>query len=136
MDMFKTSALNFGFEEGFIEKLSVEHGEDKVALAVEAARLGLSPTVIVEIIKAVGPSILELIVYLLNRRNMEANEQFGLAPAIVNSFDNNFDGPFIDGIIEKYLPIIMKKYLPLIIEKYADQIIKIFVDLFLKNLEK
>lgn len=125
---FKTSAINFGFDEKWIVEILEKYGSEVVAIIVEAARNGFSIALIQEIINKLGPLFLELIVDFTNKKNMTGE----IIPGpVVEGKD-----AFIDLIVEKYLPTIIQNYLPMLFEKYGSQIITYFINMLMDKLKK
>lgn len=136
----KLSAQNFGFDATWILDLATNYGDDVLALAIEAARNGISVQFIIEVLEKFGPVLLQLLVDLLNQRKMamamSAARMGVAAEPVPGPIIEAVEGPFLDLIIEKYLPVMVEKYLPVIMEKYGTQLIQMIIEMFLKNLQK
>ena len=134
-EQLKQSAINFGFDANWVASVPQKHNPEVLALAVEAARSGISVDVIMELIDKLGPIILQFIVEWINKKKMSASSASG-ADIVTGDVIEGVDSQFIDVIVEKYLPIIIQKYLPMIMEKWGPQLIQFVLDLFMKNLTK
>jgi hypothetical protein len=133
----KTSAMGFGFDASWVADILQNWGDDVLSLAIEAARHGLSVTLVVDILKVFGPSILEFLVEFLNKRSMAMQQQkFGAEVDGIAAPVKGLQAGFIDVIIDKYLPIIFENYLPLVAEKYGPQLIQLLVEMVMRNLKK
>lgn len=135
-DEMRLSASNFGFDMNWVADVLEKFGQDVLSLAIEAARHGLSATLVIEMIDKLGKGVVEFIVDILNNKSM-----VGMANPMEGEIVN---GPVLEGvdssvlnvIIEKWLPLIINNYLPLILEKYGPQLIQALLDLFLKSVKK
>lgn len=125
----RLSAVNFGFDGGWIADIMQQWGDEVLALAIEATRNGLSVGLVVEILSKFGPSVLDFFVNLLGKKKMMAAGDVIPGPII-----EGMDSAFVDLIVEKYLPQILEKFLPLILEKFGPQLMQLLAEMLLKNL--
>lgn len=133
VDQLKASATNFGFAADWSDEVLKNYGSNTLSLSVEAARSGLSAGGITEILKLLGPVVLEFLVELLNRRKMKG---FNAGQIITGDIIQGVDASFIEILIEKFLPIILERFLPQILENFGPQLIQWIMDILIKNMPK
>ena len=156
-DELKMSAVNFGFDAGWIADILQKYGGNVLTLAIEAARNGFSVAFIVEVLQKFGPTLLQFIVDVFARHqtSLRMRGMTGTGDVLTGDVVEGIDTAFLDVIIQKYLPVIIEKYLPTIFaqfgpmimeflknnmqyvfEKFGPEIIQMILQLFLNNLKQ
>lgn len=129
----KLSAVNLGFDTSWIADVLTGYGQDVLSLAVEAARNGLTVGLIIEIVQKFGPSLLQLIVNLIQHRHSMAfaaseAEVFPPVPPTV-------PGPVLPSMDSSLVTVIIQQFLPTILEKFGPTLIQALIQVVTEMLQ-
>lgn len=139
----KLNAVDMGFDATWIADILQNYGADALNIAMEAARQGLSVSLIVEALQKFGPPLLAFIVDLLNHQTMSMAMA---APVVVEPFvpgpsdpvsvvptPTTINSNVVNVIIDKYLPVLIEQYLPQLVEKFGPQLLQVLITLLAKK---
>jgi hypothetical protein len=132
----KLAASNFGFDSGWVADILTQWGPEVLAVCVEAARNGLSVTLITEIVTKFGPALLQLIVGMWQHQNMAAAPCHKGADCCKHKAALAGDLPVLVGADASLITVLVQQWLPVILQKFGPVIMQALiaaVQSFLQN---